>query len=96
MLKTFATLVLLLFTGGTLAQTTAAEYHQRLAQTDRATFQQLDRNADGRVSRQEATGMVDFVGRFEAMDLNRDGYVSAEELKTYHDRQEWVTAASAQ
>ncbi len=85
MLRTFATLALMFWVGGALAQDATA-YHKRALERDLATFQQIDRDNSGRVSRQEAAGFVDFVARFDAIDVNRDNYVTRDELTAYHER----------
>ena len=45
-----------------------------------ATFQQADKNGDGKLSRQEATALPAVADNFDKVDANADGSVSAEEF----------------
>ena len=58
-------------------------YNRRAAAADAALFQQLDRDRDGRLSREEARGDLNLGPRFDDMDVNRDGIVTREELGVY-------------
>ena len=58
-------------------------YNRRAAAADAALFQQLDRDRDGRLSREEARGDLNLGPRFDDMDVNRDGIVTREELGSY-------------
>lgn len=60
-----------------------AEYGRRAAAADMAAFRQLDLNGDGRLTREEATGDVNFAPRFNDMDINRDGVLTHDELLRY-------------
>lgn len=76
---------MLLLAGGAAADERTA-YADRRADQDRTTFQLVDRDGTGRVSRAAAAGFVDFSARFDSMDTNRDGWVTREELDAYHQR----------
>ncbi len=50
------------------------------AQTpDQAVFGEMDRNSDGRLSRDELRDNKDLTQRFQSMDTNRDGNLSEQE-----------------
>ena len=59
------------------------EYNRRAAQRYVALFQELDRDANSAVTRLEASGDLNFVPRFDDMDINRDAIVTFEELQRY-------------
>ena len=69
------------------------EDYQRAAERDATTFRALDRNEDRTVTRLEAHGDLDFGPRFDDMDINRDGFVTLEELQRYVERQYGVRSA---
>jgi Ca2+-binding EF-hand superfamily protein len=78
----------MLFCGvGAASADDKADYDRRAAQRYTALFQSLDRNGDGAVSRVEAQGDLNFLPRFDDMDINRDGMVSAEELRRFIESQ---------
>ena len=60
-----------------------AEYDRRAAARYAMLFQTLDRDADGRVTRAEAQGDLNFSPRFADMDINRDGVVTTAELQRF-------------
>ena len=60
-----------------------SEYNRRAAARDFALFQSLDRNADGAVTRLEARGDVNFLPRFDDMEVDMDGVVTTAELRRY-------------
>ncbi|PZP62858.1 MAG: hypothetical protein DI596_03380 [Azospira oryzae] len=86
MRKTIAALSLLLVAGGTWAQG-PEDYYKRLAQQDMALFERYDANGDGRISRSDILGHIDLLARFNDIDINRDGYITREEMQTYVERQ---------
>lgn len=57
----------------------------------------LDTNKDGRVSREEAKADTRLTARFDAMDLNKDGYLDKadHELRRSQQRDAWFSAADA-
>ena len=60
-----------------------AEYERRVVERYNALFEALDRDRDGRVTREEATGDVNFVPVFQDMDIDRNGVVTLEELRRF-------------
>lgn len=64
-----------------------SEYLRRAATGDLSLFQLLDRDADGTVTRLEAQGDINFLPRFDDMDINMDGAVTAAELQRYLEQQ---------
>ncbi len=73
-----------------------AEYELRSAQRYVALFLSLDRNKDGTVSQSEAHGDLNFSPHFNAMDIDRDGMVTAAELERYVEQQHGVRDSFAQ
>jgi hypothetical protein len=49
-------------------------------------FHALDRNADGAVTRLEAAGDINFLPRFDDMEVDMDGTVTRSELLRYIDQ----------
>jgi hypothetical protein len=88
----FVTAVLLLVsvnaTGAALDD--KARYDQQAAARYAALFQSLDRNGDGVVTRFEAQGDLNFVPRFDDMDIDRDGGVTFAELQRFVEREHSV------
>jgi len=58
----------------------AATDRQPASSSDPTSFQQVDSDRDGRISRQEAAAFSALEARFEAADANGDGALSAEEF----------------
>ena len=69
-MKMFAVGTLLLLAGIAFAQDESQE----------PDFLQLDTNADGRVSKDEAQADARVAEQFDAGDANRDGYLSVQEF----------------
>lgn len=46
----------------------------------------LDTDGDHRLSRQEAAGRPRLAGRFDAIDADRDGYLTREEMHRYREQ----------
>jgi hypothetical protein len=82
MLKRTIVLILLMAAGVAIAQT-PEDYYKRAAERDQALFNQLQH--DGRIAYGQVANYVEFAPRFDAMDTNRDGYVTREELQQYID-----------
>lgn len=59
------------------------EYLERAAQRDQAAFEALDRNRDGRLTREEVAGDIDMTARFDGFDVNRDYVIDRQELARY-------------
>lgn len=59
------------------------EYNHRAAEDDLSLFQSLDRDADGAVTRLEAQGDINFLPRFDDMEVDMDGVVTTAELQRY-------------
>jgi hypothetical protein len=72
--------------GGTVNAADAdlqAQYERRAAERYVALFGSLDLDRDASVSRAEAKGDLNFGPRFDDMDINRDGFVTAAELQRF-------------
>ena len=63
------------------------DYNRRAAARDLALFHELDRNSDGAVTRLEARGDVNFLPRFNNMEVDMDGVITASELHRYLELQ---------
>lgn len=63
------------------------DYNRRAAARDAALFQSLDRNGDGAVTRLEAQGDINFLPRFDDMEVDMDGTVTLAELRRYIEQQ---------
>lgn len=53
---------------------------EKKTEATEAQFQSLDRDADHRISKAEASARKDLAQRFAAVDANSDGYLSADEF----------------
>lgn len=80
-------LVLLLACAMSAGADDRSEYNRRAAARDLSLFHSLDRNADGAVTRLEAQGDINFLPRFDDMEVNMDGVVTAAELHRYLEQQ---------
>lgn len=63
-----------------------SNYNRRAAGEDVSLFHALDRNADGAVTRLEAAGDINFLPRFDDMEVDMDGTVTRSELLRYIDQ----------
>ena len=70
-------------TGTTAFAGAREDFYRRAAERDVETFRWLDRNNDGRLTKEEAHGNVDMQARFDDLDTNRDGVITTEELQRY-------------
>lgn len=70
---------------GTTLADDRADYQKRVATRYLTLFQELDRDRDGRVTRAEAAGDLNFLPAFSDMDINGDGAVTADELHRFID-----------
>lgn len=75
--------------------TDRAEYNRRVAERYVALFQTLDRDASGFVSRTEASGDLQFMPRFDDMDIDRDEKVTLQELARFVERETGVSVQAA-
>ena len=62
-----------------VASLALAEDVKQETERTQAQFEALDRNADRRISQDEARSSRDLANRFAAVDADADGYVSAQE-----------------
>ena len=76
----------LAWTAGTAADD-RDDYNRRAAARDLALFQSLDRDVDGAVTRLEAKGDVNFLPRFDDMEVDMDGIVTLVEVQRYIEQQ---------
>lgn len=60
-----------------------SEYNQRAAADDLSLFHSLDRNVDGAVTRLEAQGDINFLPRFNEMEVDMNGIITTAELLRY-------------
>lgn len=60
-----------------------AEYRKRVAARYMSLFQELDRDRDGRVTRAEAAGDLNFLPAFGDMDIDGDNAVTMDELRRF-------------
>ena len=72
-----------------------SEYNKRAAERFVSLFQTLDRSGDRVVARDEARGDLNFEPYFSDMDINRDGFVTAEELQRFIESRFNVIAVQA-
>jgi len=79
--------VFLIAFGGSASASDRDDYNRRAARDDATTFRQLDLDRNGQVTREEAKNDVYFMGRFNDMDLGRDGAVSVAEMRGYVARE---------
>ena len=49
-------------------------------------MQEMDKNNDGKISRDEAAAYSRFAKRFDAIDADKDGFVTSDEMKAAHAR----------
>ena len=61
------------------------EYNRYSAERFIAMFRMNDVNRDNVVSRDEATGTIELVARFDDLDVDRDGNITLGELTRYID-----------
>ena len=72
-----------------------ADYQKRVATRFVNLFQELDRDRDGRVTRIEAAGDLNFLPSFGDMDINGDNVVTTEELRRFLELSIGVTTVTA-
>jgi Ca2+-binding EF-hand superfamily protein len=92
----FATCVIALASHATGASADdKADYQKRVATRFVNLFQELDRDRDGRVTRAEASGDLNFLPSFNDMDINGDNAVTTEELRRFLELRIGVTTVTA-
>ena len=77
------TLVLLLACAMGAGADDKSDYNRRATADDLSLFHSLDRNADGAVTRLEAQGDINFLPRFDDMEVDMNGVVTIAELHRY-------------
>jgi hypothetical protein len=70
-------------------------YNRRAAEEDVALFHALDHNADGAVARTEAAGDINFLPRFDAMEVDMDGIVTRAELQRYIEQHYGISPSAS-
>ena len=63
-----------------------ADFNRRAAAADAAAFRQLDRDGNGALTPDEVRSDLNFGPRFDDADVNRDGVITAEEMRRYLDQ----------
>jgi hypothetical protein len=81
-----ASIFLLLALVATASADDRTDYNERVAGHLVALFQELDRDADDVVTREESRGDLNLGPRFADMDINSDGKVTRKELERYNER----------
>lgn len=93
--RQFAALAVLLALAMSAGADDKSDYNRRAAGDDVSLFHALDRNADGAVTRLEAAGDINFLPRFDDMEVDMDGVVTRAELHRYIDKQYGVTPSAS-
>ena len=71
-----------------------SDYNRRAAARDLELFHLLDRNTDNVVTRVEAQGDINFLPRFNDMEVDMDGTVTLLELHRYLEQRYGVRLTS--
>jgi Ca2+-binding EF-hand superfamily protein len=75
------------FSLAALAQAPAPDPAQDSRQGQGATFESLDVNNDGRISRVEAEANANVKAQFASYDMNADGYIERSEVNSTNNSQ---------
>lgn len=78
-----AAFVLILALSAAVSADDRANYNERVANDLAALFQSLDRNGDDVLTPVESRGDLNMGPRFTDMDINRDDFVTRDELRRY-------------
>jgi hypothetical protein len=89
------TLVLLLACATAAGAEEKSDYDRRAAARHLSLFLSLDRNADGLVTRLEASGDVNFLPRFDDMEVDMDGIVTRAELHRYIEQHHGIASPAS-
>jgi hypothetical protein len=65
----------------------ATDRTQQPAQGQGATFESLDTNSDGRISKAEAEANANVKAQFSSYDVNGDGYIERSEVNSTNNSQ---------
>ena len=80
----FAAAALLLAHGAAVpADGDRETYNRRAAQTDMSLFRELDRSSNGFLIKEDTRGDLRLGPRFDDIDINRDGIVTPQEMRSY-------------
>jgi len=72
--------ILLIATLGAIMTTAYAEDKQPVTGADTASFEQIDSDRDGRITRNEAASFSALEATFDSADANQDGVLTEEEF----------------
>lgn len=94
-LRQFAALAVLLALAMSAGADDKSDYNFRAAGDDLSLFHALDRNADGAVTRLEAAGDINFLPRFDDMEVDMDGIVTHAELQRYIEQHYGISPSAS-
>jgi hypothetical protein len=72
-----------------------SDYDRRAAARDVELFHSLDRNGDGAVTRMEARSDINFLPRFDDMEVDMDGVVTRAELQRYIEQHHGILPSAS-
>jgi hypothetical protein len=80
----FAAAALLLAPGAAVpADDDRQTYNRRASQIDMSLFRELDRSSKGFLAKEDTAGDLRLGPRFDDIDINRDGIVTPQEMRSY-------------
>jgi hypothetical protein len=91
----FAALAVLMALAMSAGADDKSDYNFRAAGEDASLFHALDRNADGAVSRLEARSDINFLPRFDDMEVDMDGIVTRAELQRYIEQHYGISPSAS-
>ena len=91
----FGALALLMALAMSAGADDRSDYNRRAAGEDVSLFHALDRNADGAVTRLEAAGDINFLPRFDDMEVDMDGVVTRAELQRYIEQHHGILPSAS-